>query len=521
MRRKLSDEIIIKIASAFKTKKEFRNADPSAYALAIKRGIWDKCSKHMKFEKHENNYWTFERCKIEALKYKTKTAFKQGNSAAYGKAYRMGWLKDITSFMNPKVFWTKEACALEAQKYKDKKEFRDSNPGAYSYANKHNFLNEICTHMNVIGNYNKRKIYVFEFEDNYAYVGLSFNPEKRKLAHLKNEKSPVYKHLKETGKKFVHKILSDWLSKEEAAKEENKQILFYAQNGWNMLNSKAGGALGSARQPLYSLEELRKEAQKYKYKTEFRKGSPSHYEFAYRNHLMDEICKHMPHWHRYPTKWTDEAIFEIAKKCNFNKTIIFEKYPGAYEAILKRNLSEMIFGNKPRVIKHWTIDEAKKIAQFYGSTKELHKKNKNCYEIIMRHHWQSECFANFQDYKPCTKGIHNINEILELAKKYESITAFRKEHEKVYRAALSRIDWREQLFSILPHKRKGHSLSECKRIAYKYQSRKAFQKGDSTIYSYASRHGLLDKICSHMTYDASKSHPRNKSVNIEKQQKNK
>ena len=75
--------------------------------------------------------------------------------------------------------------------------------------------------MEIVGNLSKRKIYVFEFEDNYAYVGLSCNPRRRLYSHICDKDSAVYKHISDTGAKYNFKTLTDWLSYDVAGDVED------------------------------------------------------------------------------------------------------------------------------------------------------------------------------------------------------------------------------------------------------------------------------------------------------------
>lgn len=44
-------------------------------------------------------YWTKEKCKIEALKYKFRVDFRNGSNNTYSAARRNGWLNDIYSII--------------------------------------------------------------------------------------------------------------------------------------------------------------------------------------------------------------------------------------------------------------------------------------------------------------------------------------------------------------------------------------------------------------------------------------
>lgn len=94
--------------------------------------------------------WAKEKCREEALKYKTRKSFQINSSSAYKSSLKNGWLDEICSHMieihKPKGYWTKEKCKEEALKYKNKTEFRLNSGGAYYFAYKQGWINEICNY---------------------------------------------------------------------------------------------------------------------------------------------------------------------------------------------------------------------------------------------------------------------------------------------------------------------------------------------------------------------------------------
>jgi len=96
-------------------------------------------------------YWTFERCKIEALKYNTRYEFQKKSSSAYNSALKNKWLDLICLHMiktqKPTGFWTFERCKIEALKYNTRYEFQKKSISAYSAAYKKKWLDLICSHM--------------------------------------------------------------------------------------------------------------------------------------------------------------------------------------------------------------------------------------------------------------------------------------------------------------------------------------------------------------------------------------
>lgn len=205
--------------------------------------------------------------------------------------------------------WTKESVLEESLKYNLKTRFRENSRSAYDYALKHNFMDECCEHMMIIGNSHRRLVYVYEFEDRSVYVGLTMDVGTRHLTHTTNQRSPVFKHMKNTNLTPEHKILTDYLDYKDAQLIEKNLIDDYRKNDWNVLNIKDGGQLGGWQGYLTD-ERLHQEALKYKSYTEFRKNSF----FAFRKIQKNKLFYMLEHLERKQKKvkppkkgWTDES----------------------------------------------------------------------------------------------------------------------------------------------------------------------------------------------------------------------
>lgn len=107
----------------------------------------------MNVKRKPNAYWTYEKCKEEALKYDHRTKFQSGSAGAYKKAYMNGWLDDICSHMfsrqetKPCGYWTYEKCKEEASKYKNRQELKLHTRSVYEKAWRNRWLDDICSHM--------------------------------------------------------------------------------------------------------------------------------------------------------------------------------------------------------------------------------------------------------------------------------------------------------------------------------------------------------------------------------------
>lgn len=456
-----------------------------------------------------HNYWNKERCTAELSKYTRKLDAKYGSPSAYNSAYNHGWLEEIAPHLTQKHRWSREKCFKEVRGkgYKNKKELRDGAIGCYEYAQRHGFLDELCEGMEVLGNYALRKIYAFEFDDGYAYVGLTCNPTKRKWQHLHDQYSAVYKHYFPTKPTFTFRILTDWLKQEDAQKCEDAMIQEYSRKGWKMLNRKNGGDLGSARDWLYNMDELKKEAKKYTYRTEFRKKSPAMYAFADCHGLLDVICAHMPKHYFHALRWTEERIREVIEECNHSSGLVEDKYPGVMESIRRNGTFERYFGKKPRKARIRTLEETIQECAKYKTISELRKSDYNLYTYVKRHNWQEECFRHLEDdYVPPRKAPYTWEEIEDKIRLCSNRRDMKEKFEREYRAALKNPEWRQRFYLMLPKAKPRKSESKKMHPHYKWtiersvemastcKSRRELHLRHPGAYEVLLKAGLLSKL---------------------------
>lgn len=185
----------------------------------------------------------------------------------------------------------------------------------------------------------RRLIYVFEFPDKSAYIGLTFNLNKRKFSHFFDKKSQVYKHIEKTGLQPCFKQLTDFIDRNSASIKEGEFLDMYKQEGWNILNKNKTGGLGGTIIK-WTKEKCVQEALKYKTKKEWGINSRGSYESARKNKWIDECAKHM------------------------------------------------ITGRKARI---WTFDKCKLEATKYTSRTEWAEKSGSSYYAAVRYKWIEQC----------------------------------------------------------------------------------------------------------------------------------
>jgi hypothetical protein len=138
-------------ALKYTTTSEFQRKNGSAYNAAGRLKVRDIICSHMKESKKPNGYWNYETLHAEALKYKTRGEFQEKSGAAY-KAAGLLKIRDaicghMTKIKNPKGHWTTETLQTEALKYETKSEFREKSNPAFLTASRKGLLDQICSHM--------------------------------------------------------------------------------------------------------------------------------------------------------------------------------------------------------------------------------------------------------------------------------------------------------------------------------------------------------------------------------------
>lgn len=281
-------------ALKYTTRMNFKRGSSGVYEIARKNKWLNEICSHIS----KNRYWTKEKCQKESLVYKTKREFRKYSSNAYNAAYLHKWLDEICSHMIDK-HWTKEKCWNESLKYNTRIEFSIKSRAAYAAAVRHGWLNEICLHMAKLGNRMFRCIYVYEFSDNYAYIGLTYNLQKRNISRRLQNNDAVTKHIHKTNLEPKLKQLCDYVPINEASLLENEYIEIYRKNNWNILNIAKGGAVGSATR-IWTKEKCHEEALKYNNRTDFYNNSNRAHIAACRYGWLNDICSHMiiknKHW---------------------------------------------------------------------------------------------------------------------------------------------------------------------------------------------------------------------------------
>jgi len=427
------------VALKYKTKNEFIINEKSAYWAAREYGWYDEINSHF-----VSRNWTIEKCQNVALKYNTRADFIKGSHRAYDYAQKNNLLDVVCSHMTegnkPLNYWNKERCYEEALECKTRKEFYQNHSSAYSSASLNGWLDEITTHFKRIGNWVFRCVYAYEFSDNFAYIGLTYNLKKRDLCRKTNKKDGVTKHINETKLQPTIKQLTEFIPIDDAANLEKEYIKKYRENGWNMLNIKRGGETGGGL-VVWTFEMCRQEALKYKTRKDFYTNSPKAY---------SAVCNHK--WHKEITGHMSTNIYdkkkcrEIALTCKSRKEF-WENHPGV-AASAKRNgwydeiTMHMKYITKP--INYWT--------------------KKRCQEEALK-------YKRKVDFMRGCSGAYS---------------------------AIKKNGWLDEITSHFEFKRNYWTKEKCQEEALKYKRKVDFRRNSSSAVAFADRNGFYIEITSHM-----------------------
>lgn len=124
-----------KESQKYTNRADFWRFSRSAYRQALKNNWLDKFTWLVP-QCNKKGFWTYQKCKEEALKYKTFYDFEKNSVTAAQKSRKMGWIKDFI-WLKPKVTkrkiikWTFLNCFSEALKYHKKIDFRNKSNVAY------------------------------------------------------------------------------------------------------------------------------------------------------------------------------------------------------------------------------------------------------------------------------------------------------------------------------------------------------------------------------------------------------
>lgn len=135
-----------KDALKFSSRKDWHLKSNQSYGTACKNKWLDELSTHMPLPSNHKKEFTIEECIEDANKYRSRGEWQKYSKGLYKFAYDNDWVDKCKPSLKVFSFTLKE-CIKDAQKYKTKSEWYYNSPKIFNYAKKNNWYEKCTKHM--------------------------------------------------------------------------------------------------------------------------------------------------------------------------------------------------------------------------------------------------------------------------------------------------------------------------------------------------------------------------------------
>lgn len=432
-------------AKKYSSRLAFQMGSSGAYYRALHSGWLESVCSHMPLYKARSKRLNFEAVKAEAKRYQSRYAFMQGNSSAYYKAIKSGWLDAVCSHMPAYVAkarkWDFDAVKVEAQKYKTRTEFQNGCKGAYQRALKMSWIDAVCSHMP-------------------KHAGEVWDLASVKAAAAKFD--TLTKFQKGAPGAYSMALKSGWIG-----------------DVCSHMPKRAHTA------SIWTLDAVKAESQKYSTRREFRLGSNAAYQKAVRKNWLDSVCSHMV-VQSSTSLLTKDFILSEARKFQ-TRNEFFKGAASSYIRAKELGIFDEATEHMQAVFTYWTEDLVLAEAAKYSTTVEFLANCSKGYWAAQRH--------GLLDKVRSLYGRERITKekCLAVAAQFKN----RKEFEKAAHNYLSYASYHGFLDEACQHMqplRINWTPESVKVKAAEYGSLKEFRRQCKKGYAYAKKHRLLETL---------------------------
>lgn len=507
--KKKSDQLTACIASAkkYSTRSEWLKNAPSKYSLASSKGWREQCCAHMILMLKT---WTLAECLASAQQYTKREDWKKGDSKAYQYSRSNNWYDTCVAHMplahKPKTYFTLERCKSIAAKYKTRKEWKINHHPSYKRACGMKWVNVCSEHMEVVGNKQNRLIYIiYHFASRSIYVGLTADFNRRLSQHKKSSKS-IINLIKAYCEDVKFKRLTQYIYSEKAAAEKETELAYkFLDRGWNVLNHfPALGALG-ASQSKYTKEECVESAKNFNRPQDWRDADAPIVTAAKKYGWYKECVENMPLRRKQVPKgyYTVSSCMESAIK--FNAPAKWKKAnPSAYGAALRLNILSNCTAHMTRMkytpIEEYSFETCLLDAQKYSARNDWNKSSPAYYRAARKQGFFDDCVAHMKEVNMKPYGYWTEARCKESAKNYEAPSQWQKSEPTAYKAAREK-KWLNDCTQHMTRKYKpvGYwTLERCREQAERYESLAEWRKKNLASYDYAKRQKWVELCTEHV-----------------------
>lgn len=448
--------------------------------------------------------WTEKALRASALKYKTLKDWRLNEGSAYATASRLGLLPKVSSNLKRKIvhgFWTKKRILFSAKGYKYRGIWAKACSSAYSAAKRMGILELATKHMGRLGNRKLRCVYkIFVKSKKTVYVGLTYNFERRIRDHFKTKRFRAL--AAEFGRNsIIAKRITGYIDADFAAETEKRIVKKYKRLGYILLNIAEPGALGG-NVLKWTNRAILKEAKSFTSVKDWFTNSPNSYAAASVNNLILKATKHMRREIRRPGSWTRTDIRRSVEKFkSFSEWIKFDYK--SYSAAQRMGLLDdnKIVGHLSKRVmpsrKWYSPDLIKREALKFSCKSEWKRFSSGSYKAAHKLGIFKRVSTHMQ--KPVKTSKWNIQSVCKDAKKYSSRSQWRNNNNGAYQAAktLGCLDKATKHMPLLNQKGKWTFVTVLKN-AKGFISRSSWSRAYPGAYEAAKKNGWFEKAVSHM-----------------------
>ena len=385
----------LKLAQRCRTVTEWRNMHPQAVKDAKAHGIYEQCIEHMNVRQY--NQWTKQQCLEHAQSYGTRSEWSRGHAATYHYSKKMGWFNECVAHMpkpyeTTKLAITKEQCLEYAKTFSTRTQWNQNHAQSYRIARQMGWFDECVEHMakpkprkqwtesecvQIAQKYETRK--EWRNNDLSAYsAAYQYDWMKACTAHMPERASSKKTWTKTECKKQAQKFKS----RTEWTRGHHGSYRAALQNGWI---DEIMPAKNKTRNRILKRDCV-KDAKKFDTRTQWMRGASATYFRAKQKGWLDSLMPSMS------VRWTESACIESAKKCK-NISEWMEHSKGAYAAAKRNNWFNKCTKHMKRASHpyKWNKDACIASAKKVGSIQEWKKVETGAYLAARREGWVTEC----------------------------------------------------------------------------------------------------------------------------------
>lgn len=447
--------------------------------------------------------WTFERLKESSSKYAELRDWRRAEPSAYATASQQGLLNELTAHMyRRKVnanFWSREKILDTAKLYSTRSEWAKAEPTAYSKAHKMGLLEIACSHMHSVGSKWRRCVYVIRVKaSKKRYVGLTYKLERRFRDHLSSNR--FLKILKDQGEDAVRiRQLTPYVNADVASKLEAYVLFWYQSKGYEILNRTSAGGLGGV-DIKWTKEAIHADALKYSSLAEWIAAKTGSYAAASAKGLLETASAHMDR--KWEKKWSKQVIAEEAKK--FNSFSEWKTHsPLSFVAATNHGWikdAEVVGHLKKGVVynRKWNIDAVLLDAKKYSTKSDWKRQSPSAYKAAVDQGVMHEATVHMTT--PSRVSVWTKEEVLASARNFGYRFAWKSAAPTAYSTARRKgyLEEATAHMELRLDKFKWSSVEEIISDARKYQTKSSWQRQSVGAYEAAKRLGCFEEAVAHM-----------------------